>query len=183
MLLHVLCILCCILNHSWVAFMIYKAVSSLVTAISGTICLTTCKTNRLHRSWKRDMTSVSLGKTISRFKIKPAIQNFITACQAYCSYPLKPHRLVFPCLWQTWLSAFSIAKMFADSLINTKVSSKEQKMKLLSLPSWFSTLANEEQHFWPSLLLIHDCLFTCFIFLHWFFCDNCAFSFKLLEKL
>lgn len=81
------------------------------------------------------MTSVSLGKTISRFKIKPTIQNFITTCQAYCSYPLNPHRLVFLGLWQTWLFAFSIAKMFADSLINTKVTSKEEKIKLLSLPS------------------------------------------------
>lgn len=144
-----LCTLCCILNRSWVVFMIYKAVSSSVTAISGTICLTTCKTNRLHGSWKRHMTSVSLEKTISSFKIRPAIQNFITACRAYCSYPLNPHRLDFPRLWQTWLAAFSIAKMFADSLINTKVSSKEQKMKLLSLPSWFSPPANEEKLFWP----------------------------------
>lgn len=128
MLLHVLCIPCCILNKSWEVFMIYIAASSLVTAISGTICLTTCKSNRLLRSWKRGMTCMSLGKTVSRSKIKPAIQNFISLCQFYCSYPLKPHRLVFPCLWQMCLSAFSIAKMFADSLIKTKVSSKEQKI-------------------------------------------------------
>lgn len=128
MLLDVLCILCCILNNSWEVFMIYTAASSLVTAISGTICLTACKSNRPLRSWKRGMTSLSLGKTVSRSKIEPAIQNFITLCQLYCSYPYKPHRLVFPCLWQMCLSAFSIAKMFADSLIKTKVSSKEQNI-------------------------------------------------------
>lgn len=124
----IMCALYSLLHTKKFHILIYKAASSLVTAISGTICLTTCKSNRLHRSWKRGMTSMSLGKTVSRSKIKPAIQNFITVCQPYCSYPLNPHRLVFPCLWQMCLSAFSIAKMFADSLIKTEVSRKEQKI-------------------------------------------------------
>lgn len=107
---------------------------------------------------------MSLGKTVSRSKIKSAIQNFITVCQQYCSYPLNPHRLVFPCLWQMCLSAFSIAKMFADSLIRTSFQQRTENLAPEIALLIFLTKQMRNRGF--GHILIHDYLFICFIFLH-----------------
>lgn len=120
------------------------------------------------------MTSVSLGKT--RFKIKPSILNFITARQAYCSYPLNPYRLVFPCLWQWQTQLFPQPKHLQIISFTQEFTAKNRKRSSWVYPDEFLPWQMRNSIFGTGIcFLIHDYLSTCLIFLHWIICVNCIF--------